>query len=284
MEPFPISHHDNGLQLLFLQKWMSQFSWLTVGFTTRHGGSSTGNYESLNCGLHVGDMQEDVVMNRVKVAEQLRFPFSYFTCAEQVHGNQVAVVNEHNRGSGKDSLHDVIAGVDAIVTNVPNVLLASFYADCVPLFIIDPVHKVVGLAHAGWKGTCLNIAQNTVNTMNEHFGTDASECVAAIGPSIGGCCYEVGKEVCEQIKLTCTDEKLIQNEIIKEQLSGKYHINLKEMNRQIMMKVGILPNNIETSSWCTLCRSDLFFSYRQNNVTGRMMSWIGLQGERMFTG
>ncbi|MNP43457.1 Laccase domain protein [compost metagenome] len=168
-----------------------------------------------------------------------------------------------------------------MLTDVPGILLTSFYADCVPLYFYDHVKQVIGLAHAGWKGTVLGIASDMVNKMKEAYGCDIRDIRAAIGPSIGACCYEVDEKVMSHVYEL---EKGIMgnNEYTgawyQNKDNGKSMLNLKEMNRHIMMKAGILPTHIECTTWCTSCRNDLFFSYRKDGgITGRMASWIGLK-------
>lgn len=258
--------------LLMLDKWMQEAPHLSVGFTTKLGGASKGVWKSLNTALHVGDDEHDVIANREEIAQKLGFPFAAWTCAEQIHGQRVHVVTRRDAGSGRLTRDDAIPNTDALITNEPNIWLTSFYADCVPLYFYDPFLKVVGLAHAGWKGTVASIAQSTIKAMVDTYGCNVSALKAAIGPAIGACCYEVDTHVVEHVKAAQMMEG------VTPKANGRYWLDLKLLNRQIMIKAGILPSQIEMSHRCTACEADLFFSHRRDRgQTGRMMSWIGMK-------
>lgn len=285
-EPFELIKADNGCGLLLLTGFMRLNPRLTAGFTTRIGGVSRGDYDSLNCGLHVADAPEDVVENRRRLAGALAVPFESCTYAEQVHGKEVQVVTRRQRGAGHDSREGALQDKDGFITNEPGVYLHALFADCVPLYFYDPVHKAVGLAHAGWKGTALEIAKAVTEAMSAAYGTKPRELKAAIGPSIGMCCYEVDDAVIVRMDKVIGEPGLrYKDEAIGEvpplytrKPNGKYNLNLQQINRQIMIKAGILPSNIEISGLCTSCRLDLFYSHRKNGgSTGRMAAWIGLR-------
>ncbi|MFS0871632.1 peptidoglycan editing factor PgeF [Paenibacillus xylanilyticus] len=271
--------------LLYVEPWRQQFNRMTAGFTTRQGGVGSQPYASLNCAYHVGDDPSDVLTNRRLVAEKLGFSVEAWTCGEQVHGKHVAVIRAEDQGRGLLDRQSALQDTDGLVTNVPGVLLTSFYADCVPLYFYDPVQQAVGLAHAGWKGTVAGIAQSMVETMEREYGSRQQDIRAAIGPSIGDCCYEVDEAVMQHVRVWFesspgNDEynNSAQGRVYHSSGNGKTMLNLKECNRHIMMKAGILPDHIECTTWCTSCHPELFFSYRkENGTTGRMASWIGLE-------
>ncbi len=278
MEPFALDKKSNEPELLWLQRWMTAIPGLSAGFTTRNGGDSEREYRSLNIGLHVGDDPAAVVDNRRRVSHAAGFPFDAWTCSEQVHGDRVRTVLREDRGAGRLSRGDAFADTDAIITSESGIMLAAFYADCVPLYFVDPIHHVIGLAHAGWKGTALRIAERTIERMEEAFGTVRTELYAAIGPSIGGCCYEVDERVVQQLGI----EPALQLGIepLRRKENGRYMLDLKEVNRQFMIRTGMKPNHIEQSGFCTCCSADLFFSHRgENGRTGRMAAWIGWKEE-----
>lgn len=282
MEPFVLREAEGKPSLFMLQPWAERYMGISAGFTGRNGGVSKAPYHTLNCAFHVGDRPEDVIANRELVADTLGFTLADWTCGEQVHSADIAIVGPELRGAGSENRETGIQDTDGLLTNVPGMMLASFYADCVPLFFHDPVRQVVGLAHAGWKGTVAGIAGKMVKRMVDHYACSPENIVAAIGPSIGFCCYEVDDKVMSHVR--DLEKHFLGNEhystsdwyIAKE--DGKSMLNLKEMNRHIMIKAGILPTHIECTSWCTSCRNDLFFSYRKDGgKTGRMASWIGLK-------
>ncbi|WNS43839.1 peptidoglycan editing factor PgeF [Paenibacillus sp. MMS20-IR301] len=282
MEPF--IQNGGTPVLLHLEPWRGQYSAITAGFTGRAGGSGKQPYDSFNCAFHVGDDPEDVLSNRRLLAESLGFTLDSWTCGEQTHSKHIAVVTRRDRGKGSLDRASAFQATDGLLTDVPGVLLTSFYADCVPLYFYDPLHEAVGLAHAGWKGTVAEIAAAMVSRMEQEYGSRPQDILAAIGPSIGECCYEVDDYVMDHVRRLEDGLKSLKAEGAPELYtrietdSSKYMLNLKEMNQRIMIKAGILPTHIECTTWCTSCNSDLFFSYRkENGITGRMTSWIGIK-------
>lgn len=244
------------------------------GFTTRTGGVSSEPYASLNTAFHVGDELENVRANRFNACETLDISPSDLVAGRQVHGDNVAIVDQKDMGKGALSYADALPDTDALVTGSRRVPLSSYYADCVPIFLIDPVHKVAALAHAGWKGTVLKIGQKTVSRMMQDFGTDPAKCLAGIGPSVGPCCYEVDDRVIGPLRQgfpCCPD-------IIEDFSPGRWRLNLWEANRRTLLEAGLLPANIETASICTCCHPETFFSYRaENGTTGRMAALLMLK-------
>ncbi|MFC7681569.1 peptidoglycan editing factor PgeF [Paenibacillus sp. GCM10028914] len=280
MEPFKKQDYQ-GPNLFVLESWNEEGTGLTAGFSGRGGGVGTGPYDSLNLALHVGDRPEDVIANRKLTAEALGFSLEDWTCGEQVHSNEIAVIGLEERGSGSLDRESAIQDTDGLLTNTPGVLLASYYADCVPLYFWDPVKHVAGLAHAGWKGTVSGIASRMIEKMTTEFGSRTENVRTAIGPSIGQCCYEVDDKVMSKVNdlgLLAPGNNMDSSLFYIDKGNGKYMLNLKEINRHIMIKAGILTDHIECTSWCTSCRNDLFFSYRKDGgTTGRMASWIGMR-------
>ncbi|MFD0672001.1 peptidoglycan editing factor PgeF [Cohnella sp. GCM10027633] len=271
MEPFRSQSGDDAEALLMLQSWCAE-SGITAGFTTRYAN---------NTALHVGDRPEDVLANRKRIADRLEWPFEAWTCAEQVHGSDVRVVAKDDVGSGRYDRESAIQHTDALVTDEPDVLLAMFFADCVPLYFYDPVTRSLGLAHAGWKGTVAEVACRTVEKMAEAFGAKPDNVRAAIGPSIGGCCYEVDEAVLRHVRplletLPAGGDPAWKESAVQPSGEGRARLDLKLLNRHLMIKAGILPSSIEMTTWCTGCRKDVLFSHRmENGHTGRMMSWLG---------
>ncbi|SEB41971.1 peptidoglycan editing factor PgeF [Paenibacillus sp. GP183] len=283
MEPFQevTSEQDGQPVLFYIESWMNSFPNLTAGFTSRLGGVSEKPFASFNCGLHVNDLSDLVVTNRQRLAETLEMPFDAFTYAEQVHGNEIAVITREDQGKGRASRADAIQSRDGFVTNEKELVLCALFADCVPLFFYDPVLEVAGLAHAGWKGTVLDVAGKTVQAMMVQFGSKPEHIRAAIGPSIGICCYEVDEKVAEPVEKVLTDMNAapeIKQKVLQAKENQKYMLNLQELNRNFIVKAGILSSNIEVTELCTSCRTDLFFSHRrENGTTGRMAGWIAMR-------
>lgn len=274
-EPFVMVEEKPFLRLL---EWESRFPGLLAGFTIRTGGESEQPYGSFNMGLHVGDDPGHVVSNRQKLAKEVDMPFTAWTCADQVHGNQVCQVMA--AGAGKESLDDVIKATDGLFTGQKGVLLTSFYADCVPLYFLDPASGAIGLAHAGWKGTVARIAEEMVKSLQHHFHAKPEELLVAIGPSIGGCCYEVDERIITQVQASAKEWK----KAVTASQKDRYRLDLRQLNTSILLELGIASEQIMTTDWCTSCRTDMFFSHRKEagtaGTTGRMASFIGWKDQR----
>ncbi|MED4585976.1 peptidoglycan editing factor PgeF [Brevibacillus choshinensis] len=274
-EPFVMAEEK---PFLHLQEWEDRFPGLVAGFTIRTGGVSVVPYGSFNMGLHVGDDAAHVVANRKALAEQLQIPFEAWTCADQVHGNQVCQVVA--AGAGRESLENVIRATDGLFTEKAEVLLASFYADCVPLFFLDPVSGAIGLAHAGWKGTVGRIAEEMVIALESQYQAKRENLLVAIGPSIGGCCYEVDERIMAQVRVSA---KKWEGSVTPSE-NGRYMLDLRKLNTEILLEAGISPANIAKTDWCTSCRTDMFFSHRKeagaSGTTGRMASFIGWKNRK----
>ena len=201
-----------------------------------------------------------------KLAETLNINTLDLTHAEQVHEDKIAIIDENTKGK-------VAKGCDALVTAAPHIPLVIRTADCVPIFLLDPKTKSIALVHAGWKGTLLKIAEKTIQTMRKSFGAQASDILAAIAPSIGECCYEVKKDVIEQLKGSEKNWK----EFVTTSKENKWHLNLSKLNISQLLRAGIQEKNITTSKSCTSCEKDMFYSYRRDREkTGRMYGLIML--------
>lgn len=224
-------------------------------FTTREGGVSSGPFESMNIGFSTGDSDENVKRNIEIMAQRLGINIYDIVETNQTHTNTVKYVTEHHKGKvfAETSFRDV----DGIYTDKKNLALMSFHADCTPVFFYDPVKKVVALAHAGWRGTLLNIVGVMVRALVNDFNSDPKDIKTAIGPSLGSCCFEVDKDVADMF--LNENREFIKYMEIKE---PKYHFNLWEINKYLLRKEGIKEENIEVSGVCTKCNNDLFFSHR----------------------
>jgi polyphenol oxidase len=265
-----------GKELLLLRP-SYPFSEVTAGFTTKHGGMSSGAFATFNLGLHVGDDRAVVVHNRQRLADLLQFPLEQWICCEQIHDARIEKVTAGQNGRGAADYSSAIAGADGLYTNEAGVLLALCFADCVPLYFMAPKHGMIGLAHAGWKGTVKNIAGKMVRLWQEREHIPLADIYVAIGPSIGACCYVVDDRVIVHV------DRVLQGEqpLVYRQVSpGQYALDLKALNQMLLMKAGIRKDHIYVSSYCTSCADHLFFSHRRDQgKTGRMMAFIGRKEE-----
>lgn len=271
LEPFQFQHVES---LLFLRPWMDLSDKLVVGFTTKNGGFGKEDYETLNLGLHVQDKPSTVVANRQTVADQLKMPLSKWVCAEQVHKNLIMKVTEADSEKGVYDYKEGIPQTDGIYTNRKELLLALCFADCVPLYFFAPKHGMIGLAHAGWKGTVEDIGGEMIRRWTEE-GIPLNDIYAAIGPAIEGCCYIVDDRVIDLVKnvLGTDNDGSPFYTVVSE---GQYSLDLKEVNKYLLQKAGVQENHLLVSDLCTSCREDVFFSHRRDGgKTGRMLSFIG---------
>lgn len=257
--------------VLMIKEWEKDN--VIAGMTTRHGGMSDAPYRSLNVGFHVGDRYENVMKNRKLLTEKLAFPLERWVLGEQSHGNKVFKVMSEDSGKGSMSLDTAVAAVDGLYTNERDILLVALYADCVPLYFFESEQRMIGIAHAGWKGTVSNIAGRMVEAWKKE-GIDPAKIEVVIGPSISECCYEVDERVISEVrKLSIKD-----NRVFRQHQQGKYMLNLKLLNKLLLMQAGVDETKITQSSWCTSCFSSTFFSHRkERGQTGRMMAFIGLR-------
>ncbi|HET7656842.1 MAG TPA: peptidoglycan editing factor PgeF [Bacillales bacterium] len=245
-----------------------------AGISTRNGGVSVKPYESLNLGLHVGDVWEHVVENRRRLAHEIGFPLESWVCAEQVHGSSIHKVSLDERGCGAKEMGTAVAGTDGLYTREPGVLLSLGYADCVPLYFFARGCSIVGLAHAGWRGTTQNIAGNMIKRWVQDEKIPLEDIRVVIGPSIGPCCYEVDQQVIDALSNVLGSQA---DDVYRQSSEGHYRLDLKKSNMKLCQKEGISENHIECSSYCTGCQTDTFYSHRiEGGPTGRMMAYIGM--------
>jgi YfiH family protein len=232
---------------------------------TRLGGVSHPPYWALNVGNSVGDTPQAVEENHRLVFQTMGVSDARVVTARQVHGNHVGVVDARDQG-------EVVAETDALITKDSEVNLFLRFADCLPIFLYDPRRGVIGLGHAGWRGTAAMLASQMVSTMIDSFGSDPSDVLAGLGPAIGPCCYEVGPDVAQAI------QPAVQRSQSAMQPSGdgRFSLDLWEANRQQLRHRGI--QQIEVGRICTSCRADVFFSHRADKgTTGRFAALMGIR-------
>lgn len=244
---------------------------VTAGLTTRQGGHSEAPFDSLNMGLHVSDKKEDVLKNRRALAEEIGIPLSRWVIGEQVHGTEVAAVDQRNAGAGTTSLETAVANVDGLITNEKNLVLGAFYADCVPLYFSDSESGWVGIAHAGWKGTVNGMAGKMIRALQEK-GCKLENIQAVIGPSIGRKHYEVDDRVISFIP------ENYKKECVMSKGKGKYQLDLKVLHQKMMIEEGLKEEHIQMTGFCTYEEDQTFYSHRRDQGrTGRMLGFITLR-------
>lgn len=237
---------------------LSEINFINHAFSTRLGGVSAGEFTSMNMAFNRGDNPESVTENYKRICKSAGFDFDSLTASAQDHNTFVRAVTSENKGVGIYKPRD-LQSVDALITNEKGVTLVTYYADCTPLFFVDTKQKAIGLAHAGWRGTVGRIGEKVVNKMTEFYGTNPADLVAAIGPAISVCCYEVDKP-CADNFYALSD--LDSSRFVFPKENGKYMIDLIETNRQILVAAGVKNENITVSDVCTNCNSELLWSHR----------------------
>jgi YfiH family protein len=232
------------------------------GISTRHGGVSSGRYATLNAGLSTEDDRSSVIENRSRFIRAVGASEGKVAFGRLTHGNEVSALSRYDA-----QFADSFAS-DAVVSDVPGRYVFMTFADCAPILLADPRRRVVAAVHAGWRGTSLRIVENAVATMVNQFGCTPRDIRAGIGPSIGPCCYEVGRDVTEQFASNGTHPVMRGT-----------RLDLWETNRRQLLDLGLRPGNIENSTLCTSCNVDTFFSHRaEHGLTGRFAACIGLPG------
>jgi len=242
--------------------------------STRHGGVSSNNYESLNLSFQVGDEDNKVIKNHQILSHALGFDLSSLVTCQQIHQNNVALVDGSYLKKECFLPQNAILETDALVTDVPGITLMTRYADCVPLLFYDPKTHTVAIAHAGWKGILAHIGQKTVEALVNHYHCQPQNILAAIGPSIGPCCYQINNTMADQ-----TIKQLPQAQgYFRESPNDGLYFNLWQANKKQLQSAGIKESNICCADLCTSCNFDLFFSYRkEKGTTGRFAALIGLR-------
>lgn len=231
-------------------------------FSSRIGGVSIGETSSMNFGLNRKDTIDNINKNYELLCGAIGINKNQLVRTKQVHKDDVYVATKSDVGK-------YIESVDALITNDPSVAICTFHADCVPLFFLDTVKKVIALAHSGWRSTLLNIAARTIEKMQSTFDCNPADIIAAIGPSIGECHFEVDRDVADKF-----DKKYI----VKYE---KSHLNLWQLCKDQITESGVKENNITLTNLCTYCNNDLFYSYRGDNMkTGSMVAIMQLTEDK----
>ncbi len=291
-----------GTQILESPR-LASLKWLTSGFSTVSGGASEltrtrdgkkSDEQVLNLGFTDWDSRERVISNRQRFVRTLHAEKMRPVGLRQIHSDIVHVVGRQAFPQG-----EAAPAGDALITRERGVLLTVQTADCIPILLADTKNRAVAAIHSGWRGTSQRIAEKTLGRMQMEFGTHPRNVIAAIGPGIGGCCYEVGHEVVKEFATkfsnaadwftgpfaALTDSDSDSNWLPWLTMRPPGHappaptaqLDLIAANRSILAAAGVLAANISSSDFCTACRPDLFFSYRRERTTGRMMAAIGIR-------
>lgn len=245
------------------------------GFSTRKGGVSQGFYSSLNLSFTRGDRKADVLQNFQRIGKAMGIDPHDMILARQIHSNNVRKAAEQERGMGifkPAGFQDA----DGLVTDVPGLCLVTFFADCVPLYFVDPIKKAIGLCHSGWRGTVSKIGNEVVKLMQKEYGSDPLDILSAIGPSICRDCYEVSEDVILQFREHFT-EKWWKDLFYKKE-NGKYQLDLWKANEIVLLESGIQREHIAVTNLCTHCNSRLLYSHRAaGEKRGSLCAFLALK-------
>ncbi len=228
-------------------------------FSTRIGGISEAPFDTMNFTTARGDNPDHVMENYRRMADALGVDLNRMVLSWQTHTTNIRTITEADAGKGIVSDREY-RDIDGLITNVPGITLVTFYADCVPLYLVDPVHKAIGLSHSGWRGTVGRMGQKTLDAMKHEYGTRPEDVIAAIGPSICQECFEVGPEVIEAFHEEFDRQHWDKLSYAKP--NGKHQLDLWAANRIIFEEARVLPQQIHTTDICTHCNPDLLFSHR----------------------
>lgn len=238
-------------------------------FTTRTGGVSEGEFSSMNLSFQRGDITSRVAENYRRIGEILGVKPEDMVASHQTHTVNIRRVTAGDRGKGIAAPRDY-TDIDGLVTNEPGIVLATFFADCVPLYFVDPVHRAIGLAHSGWRGTAEEMGRCMVERMHAEFGTEPSDLTAAVGPSICVDCYEVSDVVAERFRQ-------FEGVVLPGKAPGKYQLDLWQANYQILKRAGIPAEKIQVTNVCTCCNPEYLFSHRASaGKRGNLAAFLGL--------
>lgn len=259
---------------LFFQK-IEDTNKVIHGFSTRLGGVSKEHLKTMNLSFTRGDEEEFVIENYKRITNALGVEYESLVLSYQTHTTNIRVVTKKDRGKGIIKERDY-TDIDGFITNDPAVTLVTFYADCVPLFFVDPVHNAIGLSHSGWRGTVEQIGKKTLEMMYEQYGTMPEDVVAAIGPSICLDCYEVSEDVIEEFKKSFGEKKL--KDICYKKDNNKYQLDLWKANEFVLRDAGIMKEKLSISNICTCCNPELLFSHRASKgLRGNLAAFLSLK-------
>ena len=246
------------------------------GFSTRLGGASKGRFATMNFSYSRKDDPADVLENFTRMADALGVERDRMVVSYQTHTTNERRVTREDEGKGVIRERDY-RNVDGLITDVPGITLVTFYADCVPLYLVDPVHHAIGLSHSGWRGTVRRMGQVTMDAMKEAFGTRPEDVTACIGPSICRDCFEVGEEVAEAFA-DAFDPKYRDALYRANAKPGKYQLDLWKANEIIFQEAGVPKEQIHTTNICTMCNSDYLFSHRRvGEERGNLAAFLSIR-------
>ena len=264
---------------------LSDIPFIIHGFSTRLGGVSTGMFSSMNLGSGSSPYKDDpanIKENFIRIAGAIGLDPDSLVISDQVHKTDIRLVTDKDKGKGYSIPRDY-KEIDGLICNTPGVTLVTKYADCVPLYFVDPIKRAIGLSHAGWRGTVGKIGRKTVEEMSKAFDSDPKDIIAVIGPSVCMDCYEVGADLAYEFRnvFALNEDNILHSDkhapLLVENDRGKCQLNLWEANRRVLSEAGLRAENIHLSGVCTSCNSELLFSHRKTQgKRGSLAAFLAL--------
>ena len=271
---------ENGVSILYFPK-LTDTNKVYHGFSTRLGGVSKGGCSSMNLSFtRENDNAENVFENYRRIAKALGVSFDSFVAAHQTHTTNIKKVGLNDKGKGVTKERDY-TDIDGLITDEKGITLVTFFADCIPLYFFDPINNEIGLAHSGWRGTLNGMVTKMVKAMEENYKTNPKNLIACIGPGICEDCYEISLDLADKFKSSFDIENI--SDIISNYHKDKFgnehcQLNLWKANEILMIRAGILRENISISNICTHCNSNLLFSHRkQGDDRGNLAAFLALK-------
>lgn len=249
-------HQINGVTFLAADGFLTAGG-VAHGFSTRIGGVSEGIYASLNLGSTRGDEPDCVRENYRRFCNAIGASVEHVVMTNQIHST---IIRTATPADVKADLYDPEGyDCDGLITNIPGLALTIFSADCIPVLLYDPVKKVIAAVHAGWRGTAGDIAGKAARQMQDEYGCASETILAAIGPGISQCCFETHSDVPDAMAEALGD--LVKPYIISLE-NGKFKVDLKGINKALLVQAGVSPDRIEVSGDCTACLPEKYWSHR----------------------
>lgn len=255
---------------------LEELSFVVNGFSTRLGGASTGKFATMNFSYSRGDNPDHVLENYTRMAQALGVERDRMVVSWQTHTTNIRQVTRDDEGKGVITPRDY-QDVDGLISNLPGITLVTFYADCVPLYFVDPKNRAVGLSHSGWRGTVNRMGEKTLLAMKKAYGTCPEDVIVGIGPSICENCFEVGEEVVEAFQQTFASKhwSCLWRENGKP---GKFQLNLWKANQILLEEAGVCRERIAVTNICTRCNWEYLFSHRKcGDMRGNLAAFLGIK-------
>lgn len=266
-------NNKNDVVYLTFDQW-ENIEKLVAVHSTRLGGVSEGGFATMNLGFARGDVKEKVHENYRRFSESIEVPLEKLVLSDQWHHNEILEVNTSHEGMGIFRTRNY-NDVDGLFTKVKNLPLVTFYADCVPIYFYDPVLEAIGMAHAGWRGTASAIVLDMLKLFEKH-GSLIENIEVSIGPAVCQSCYQVDQKVIEAMTFDFNIDHLIRYKMNED----RYYIDLKNINREILIHGGVSEGKIEVTTHCTSCEEEMFFSHRrQGNDRGTQIGVMMIRNE-----